>query len=81
MAGLPDSMWRIRGRFPPRLSVPQAERQDISGVSCGAGGGAAAEEELLWFTEIADEHDTLRRQILALQTQKVDNHQLPCRHT
>jgi hypothetical protein len=49
-------------------------RRDVE-EGCEAGGKAsgqtASKEELVWFTEIADEHDALRRQILALQTQKV----------
>jgi hypothetical protein len=49
-------------------------RQDVE-EGCEGGGGvsgrAAGGEEQVWFTEIADEHDALRRQILALQTQKV----------
>lgn len=52
----------------------QMHRQDVE-EGCEGGGKAgvqaASSEELVWFTEIADEHDALRRQILALQTQKV----------
>lgn len=54
----------------------QMHRQDVE-EGCEGGGTsqpgrqAAGGEEQVWFTEIADEHDALRRQILALQTQKV----------
>jgi hypothetical protein len=49
-------------------------RQDVEEECEGSGGvsgQAAGGEAQVWFTEIADEHDALRRQILALQTQKV----------
>lgn len=50
----------------------QTQRKDVEGGCEARGSGDAANtEELVWFTEIADEHDALRRQILALQTQKV----------
>lgn len=59
----------------------QTHRRDLeegcdARSSGGGGGGTANSEELVWFTEIADEHDALRRQILALQTQKVRGHEI-----
>jgi hypothetical protein len=64
-----------------KVLYQQIHRQDMEeGCEAGekVGGQAASSEELVWFTEIADEHDALRRQILALQTQKVRTCGLKC---
>ena len=51
-------------------NCPSLQGHDPVGGACAAD-DAAKRGELVWFTDIADEHDALRKGIEALQGQKV----------